>query len=571
MKRLSNKNILLFAMIVMLVLLLTACAKQELPKETVSSEVTTPPAEVVEDFVLIAELSPTDKYLSPILCGVKVYGKNKDNYGNYTEIKFVFKDKEWISDELKFFPQLELRREDECRMYLPTLENRDFISVIYGERDNEDTIRENIIFFDWQTFTQIKPEELNILIVHKQSTDVVVSDDKSYTVTVAEKSKNDRGIFDEKKNIMKYNYGEVNVFALRKDKMGNYYDLYARIKNTGKNIKIPDRKQYEYGGPRASLLDLNGDGNDELILVFWERNPEGVLTQSVCFMDIKAEKEVSLSDLGLENIVEVTYQKEKRTIAHVDGVYKEYDVVACHHKRKGDYNKDNLKTIPTEEIKRISGDIDLALSLLTDPILFITEKKRPDIFVLQYCEKIELYHDWSMPMPFPKYNNGKEEITYESSVQMGLIDLDNDGIKEIVITMWVGKGTGYSATDLHIIDSTTMEEIVTLTNDDIAILISSYIDAKIVTKEEQVIINICVNNDPDNTYTHTVKRNENITYFETPSFTQSVGFTIDEINNKVTVGAGMMIAAPWYAGSFNADITVVDGKVQLTNIHFSFD
>ena len=154
---------------------------------------------------------------------------------------------------------------------------------------------------------------------------------------------------------------------------------------------------------------------------------------------------------------------------------------------------------------------------------------------------------------------------------MGLIDLDNDGIKEIVITMWVGKGTGYSATDLHIIDSTTMEEIVTLTNDDIAILISSYIDAKIVTKEEQVIINICVNNDPDNTYTHTVKRNENITYFETPSFTQSVGFTIDETNNKVTVGAGMMIAAPWYAGSFNADITVVDGKVQLTNIHFSFD
>jgi hypothetical protein len=275
--------------------------------------------------------------------------------------------------------------------------------------------------------------------------------------------------------------------------------------------------------------------------------------------------------LGLEDIVEVTYQKEKRTIAHEDRVYKEYDVVACHHKRKEDYNKDNLKTIPTEEIKRISGDIDLALSLLTDPILFITEKKRPDIFVLQYGEKIELYHDWSMPMPFPKYNNGKEEITYENSVQMGLIDLDNDGIKEIVITMWVGKGTGYSATDLHIIDSTTMEEIVTLTNDDIAILISSYIDAKIVTKEEQVIINICVNNDSDNTYTHTVKRNENITYFETPSFTQSVGFTIDETNNKVTVGAGMMIAAPWYAGSFNADITVVDGKVQLTNIHFSFD
>jgi hypothetical protein len=115
-----------------------------------------------------------------------------------------------------------------------------------------------------------------------------------------------------------------------------------------------------------------------------------------------------------------------------------------------------------------------------------------------------------------------------------------------------------------------MEEIVTLTNDDIAILISSYIDAKIVTKEEQVIINICVNNDPDNTYTHTVKRNENITYFETPSFTQSVGFAIDETNNKVMIDAGMMIAATWYAGSFSADITVVDGKVHFANINNIF-
>jgi hypothetical protein len=32
----------------------------------------------------------------------------------------------------------------------------------------------------------------------------------------------------------------------------------------------------------------------------------------------------------------------------------------------------------------------------------------------------------------------------------------------------------------------------------------------------------------------------------------------------------MMIAAPWYAGSFNADITVVDGKVHFANINNIF-
>ena len=364
-------------------------------------------------------------------------------------------------------------------------------------------------------------------------------------------------------DIEKYDDMVVELFALKEDNNGNYCDMFLRINYADKIIEIPDRKQFELSKPLIGILDINGDGNGELFLKFLEKNEQNELVENVYFMDINTEKELSLSDLGLEDTAEVTHGTAEFI---VNDKTVTYDFNELHFKGKENLNK-ILKKKDIQKAPMLYTD-NLTLMILSEPMPSTGRNQR--VTILKYDDKFAFYRYQNMPMPFPKYNNGKEEITYESSVQMGLIDLDNDGIKEIVITMWVGKGTGYSATDLHIIDSTTMEEIVTLTNDDIAILISSYIDAKIVTKEEQVIINICVNNDPDNTYTHTVKRNENITYFETPSFTQSVGFTIDETNNKVMIDAGMMIAAPWYAGSFSADITVVDGKVHFANINNIF-
>jgi hypothetical protein len=77
-----SKGFLILALV--FVLLLTACTKQELPKETVSSEVTTPPAENPKiETEEPANTYDIEKYDDMV---VELFALKEDNNGNYCDM-----------------------------------------------------------------------------------------------------------------------------------------------------------------------------------------------------------------------------------------------------------------------------------------------------------------------------------------------------------------------------------------------------------------------------------------------------------------------------------------------------
>ncbi|MDD4542241.1 MAG: hypothetical protein PHY13_00525, partial [Clostridia bacterium] len=97
----NPSNHILLTLFILIVLTLSACNNTK-----------TPHVEEPEDYVLIGEVESSNEYLQNESNNIKVYGKNKDNLDNYTEIKFMYKDKEWISDEVRIFADKEMERED---------------------------------------------------------------------------------------------------------------------------------------------------------------------------------------------------------------------------------------------------------------------------------------------------------------------------------------------------------------------------------------------------------------------------------------------------------------------------
>ncbi|HPB17454.1 MAG TPA: hypothetical protein PK870_07375, partial [Clostridia bacterium] len=309
MKKSSIKTKALLLPVLIFILIFTACNNTK-----------TPPVEEQEDYVLIGEVESSNEYLQNESNNIKVYGKNKNDLGNYTEVEFVYKDKEWISDEVRIFADKEMEREDIRQFNLSLYEDKDIISVIYYEKIASDEIKENILFFDQLSFTQLNPEDINISVQHQSSEEKAVIDETSYNLQTVIKAKIDPDIFSNKTVISKKD--DIEVCALKKDSENNYRDIYVKINSLGKTIVIMDRNNYEFGGLYFNVLDVNLDGNDELVINFYEKTKDSELTQSVCFIDINTEKEVTLSDLRLENIVEVTYGTDKRTITQEGKEYK---------------------------------------------------------------------------------------------------------------------------------------------------------------------------------------------------------------------------------------------------------
>jgi hypothetical protein len=557
-KKFSMKSKVLLTLILIFVLLFTACNNKELPEN--SSVVSTPFVDDLSVYVLIGEIESSNEYLQNESNNIKVYGKNKDNLDNYTEIKFMYKDKEWISDEVRIFADKEMEREDIRQFNLSFYEDKDIISVIYYEKISSDEIKENILFFDQLSFTQLNPEDINISVQHQSSEEKVVIDETSYNLQTVIKAKIDPDIFDNKTVISKKD--DIEVCTLKKDSENNYSNIYVKIGNLSKTIVIMDRKNYEFGGLYFNVLDVNLDGNDELVINFYEKTNDSELTQSVCFVDINTEKEVTLSDLRLENIVGVTYGTDKRTITQ-EG--KEYKVNTCHYTRKVELNKDNFHTVPVKEIILISEEKGITLSVLSDPVSYITENGRPDIFALQYADKVELYNDWSMPKSAPISDN---EHTYEPFVDIGFIDLDDDGLDEIIVSMFIGGGTESAEMELHIINGSDLNEIVTLTNQDMSLLLKEYIDSRVYIEDNQVKFDICINDDLHNIYTYSVVRNENATYFSTFGYASVVNYILDSDNNILIGEASVAIGITQFIGHFKASIILADGNVHLSNIQF---
>ena len=548
-KEFPMKSKLLLTLILIFVLLFTACNNTK-----------TPPVEEQEDYVLIGEVESSNEYLQNESNNIKVYGKNRDELGNYTEVKFVYKDKEWVSDEVRIFADKEMEREDIRQFNLSLYEDKDIISIIYYEKIASHEIKENILFFDQQSFTQLNPEDINISVQHQSSEEKVVIDETSYNLQTVTKAKIDPDIFDNKTVISKKD--DIEVCALKKDSENNYSNIYVKIGNLSKTTRIMDRKNYEFGGLYFNVLDVNLDGNDELVINFYEKTKDSELTQSVCFIDINTEKEVTLSDLRLENIVEVTYGTDKRTITQ-EG--KEYKVNTCHYTRKVELNKDNFHTVPVKEIILISEEKGITLSVLSDPVSYITENGRPDIFALQYADKVELYNDWSMLKSAPISDN---EHTYEPFVDIGLIDLDDDGLDEIIVSMFIGGGTESAEMELHIINGSDLNEIVTLTNQDMSLLLKEYIDSRVYIEDNQVKFDICINDDIHNIYTYSVDRNENATYFSTFGYASVVNYILDSDNNLLIGEASVAIGIAQFIGHFKTRITLADDNVYFTDIQF---
>ncbi len=545
----NPSNHILLTLFILIVLTLSACNNTK-----------TPHVEEPEDYVLIGEVESSNEYLQNESNNIKVYGKNKDNLDNYTEIKFMYKDKEWISDEVRIFADKEMEREDIRQFNLSFYEDKDIISVIYYEKISSDEIKENILFFDQLSFTQLNPEDINISVQHQSSEEKAVIDETSYNLQTVIKAKIDPDIFDNKTVISKKD--DIEVCALKKDSENNYSNIYVKIGNLSKTIVIMDRKNYESGGLYFNVLDVNLDGNDELVINFYEKTNDSELTQSVCFVDINTEKEVTLSDLRLENIVEVTYGTDKRTITQ-EG--KEYKVNTCHYTRTVELNKNNFHTVPVKEIILISEEKGITLSVLSDPVSYITENGRPDIFALQYADKVELYNDWSMPKSAPINDN---EHTYEPFVDIGFIDLDDDELDEIIVSMFIGGGTESAEMELHIINGSDLNEIVTLTNQDMSLLLKEYIDSRVYIEDNQVKFDICINDDLHNIYTYSVVHNENATYFSTFGYASVVNYILDSDNNILIGEASVAIGITQFIGHFKASIILADGNVHLSNIQF---
>jgi hypothetical protein len=555
-KKTSIKIKVYLAVILIFILVFTACGKEVIPSDE-NNLISTPPVDNISDYILIGEAESSNEFLQNESNNIKVYGKNKDDFGNYTETKFVYGDTEWISDEVKIFADKEMYREDTRQFNLSLYEDKDIISVIYYEMTASDEVKENILFFDQQSFTLIKPEDINISIQNQPSEEKVVVGGKSCNMSVIVKSKIDSEIFDKKMIIVKHE--DIELCALKKDSDNNYYDIYVKAYKLGKTVMISDKKQFEYTDPVLKVLDVNGDGNDEIVINFFEKVSENEITQSVCFIDPGNEKEVTLLELGLESIVQTTHNVNEYTLVREGKTYK---VNACHYTRKVNLNKDDYNSVPTDKIISKSSENPIELSVFNDPVSYITEGGKPTVFVLQYNNDVGLYYDWSMPKCY-------EEIDqYDHTVDMHLMDINDDGLNEIVITMFIGGGTESSEMELHIINSPDLSEIVTLTNHDIGLLLKDYVDSRIYVEGNEVKFEICINNDMDNMHTYSMNRNENMTYFSSFGYASVVNYVPDSDKNLLIGEMSAAIGVNQFIGHFEFEITLAENKAVFRNIQF---
>ena len=561
MKKSSMKPQVLLTLMLIFVLILTACNNKELPED--SSIVSTPPIDSVSEYIFIGEIKSSNEYLQNESNNIKVYGKNKDNLGNYTEIKFLYKDKEWISDEVRIFADKEMEREDTRQFHLSLYEDKDIISVIYYEKIASDEIKENMLFFHQQSFMLLNLEDLNISIRHQASTEKVIVQNNSYDMQAVIKSKIDPEIFDQKVIIGRNKRDEphVEIFAIKKDDNNNYNDIYIDITSLDRVIHISGRKQFAPIALGSRMLDVNGDGNDEIIIIFSEKTEENEIIQSVCFVDINTGREMNLYDLGLENIVEVSYETDTYTTEIEDKIYK---VIRCHYTRKNPINEKNYDLVMLKELKCRVEEKDICLSILNDPISYITENGKPLIFVLQMDNKIKFYDGWTMP----KYS---EISQYDTSVDIQLMDVNDDGVSEIVMTMYIGGGTGASGTDLHIINSSSMEEIVTLNNWDVGLLLRSYVDSRVYIENKEVKLDFYINDDMNNKYSYTFDYSENISYFDFLGYASLINYVLLSDKNQIIVQVSAAIGINQSAGYFEAMITLVDSDIVFSGIQFSIN
>lgn len=275
-------------------------------------------------------------------------------------------------------------------------------------------------------------------------------------------------------------------------------------------------------------------------------------------MWISILEEMNLYDLGLENIVEVSYETDTYTTEIEDKIYK---VIRCHYTRKNPINEKNYDLVMLKELKCRVEEKDICLSILNDPISYITENGKPLIFVLQMDNKIKFYDGWTMP----KYS---EISQYDTSVDIQLMDVNDDGVSEIVMTMYIGGGTGASGTDLHIINSSSMEEIVTLNNWDVGLLLRSYVDSRVYIENKEVKLDFYINDDVNNKYSYTFDYSENITYFDFLGYASLINYVLLSDKNQIIVQVSAAIGINQSAGYFEAMITLVDSDIVFSGIQF---
>jgi hypothetical protein len=562
------KTKVILTLILVFVLMLTACSNKELPEDN-SSEVSTPPVDNVSDYILIGEIESSNEYLKNESNNIKVYGKSQDSLGNYIGIKFVYKDNELIVDDIRIFTGLHMTREDARRYNLSEYKDMDILIITYNEKISVDEIEENILFFSQQTFSLFKPEDINISINKELVKDKVVIKNISYDLYLAKAGKIDPGIFDQKKviscnsNIEPY----IEIFALKKDDNDNYTDIHIKILGMSKIISVSEWKQFVFIGLGPRVLDINGDGNDEVIINFFERTAENEITERICFIDINTGREMDIYDLNLENIVDVTYEYDAYSRKFENESYRFY---SCHYNRKEPINEDNFDP-EMLKILTYSAEGNICVSVLNDPISYITENGRPDIFALQYGDKIGFYCNWSMPKcsPISEY-----EYSYEPFVDIGLIDVNDDGLNEIIITMYIGGGTGAVEVDLHIIDGNTLEEIVSLTNWDVGLLLRDYVDSRVYFEDlkkiegNEVKLDININDEMNNKYSYSFDYNENITYFNFLGYASAINYVLDSDMNRLMVEVSAAIGINQFIGYFEAKITLVDNNVNFSDIQF---
>jgi hypothetical protein len=134
--------------------------------------------------------------------------------------------------------------------------------------------------------------------------------------------------------------------------------------------------------------------------------------------------------------------------------------------------------------------------------------------------------------------------------------------------MFIGGGTESAEMELHIINGSDLNEIVTLTNQDMSLLLKEYIDSRVYIEDKQVKFDICINDDMSNIYAYSVNRNENATYFSTFGYASVVNYILDSDNNLLIGEASVAIGIAQFIGHFKTRITLADDNVYFTDIQF---
>lgn len=164
------------------IMLCVACGETENHTEGDYNSPESSPQEELAQYTLLGELESSDKYLNESN-NIRIYGKGKDNLGNYIEIKFVYKSHEFISETIKIFNELEMSRNDMRRYNISTHEDRGLISIIINKKISENAIEEQILYFDQQTFTPLNPEDINIEVSKKIEEDTIFYQQVVYVKT----------------------------------------------------------------------------------------------------------------------------------------------------------------------------------------------------------------------------------------------------------------------------------------------------------------------------------------------------------------------------------------------------